>query len=165
MIHATCHPERKSEGNGLCGPCYRRQYYLSHKEQISRKAKMRYRAGGKGEWETYYTKNRERIVERQRQYREKHKIAINLKQKANWSRYKYGISLETVDQLLVGQHNKCAGCQEDFTGSLYPCVDHCHISNKVRGMLCDPCNKSIGILKENVETLRRLADYLEVHSK
>lgn len=158
----NCHLIKETEARGLCRACYFKEYYAKNKELISQKAKKRYRSGGKEEWETYYTINRERIVERQRQYREKNKAIINAKQNINYYRYKYGLSIEDVDKLIHDQENKCLGCQEEFTEILYPCVDHCHTTNKVRGILCNPCNMSLGILKDSPATLRRLADYLEV---
>lgn len=161
MRYALCHPDRKWEGNGLCRQCYGHDHYVRNKERISLAAKKRYHSYGKEEWETYYTKNRERILTRQKEYRVKNRAEINRKQNLNWSKYKYGISLEAVGDMLAFQHNKCAGCQRDFTDDLYSCVDHCHKTNKFRGMLCDPCNKSLGILLDNIETLRNLANYVE----
>ena len=43
-------------------------------------------------------------------------------------------------------------------------VDHNHATGMVRGLLCCACNQTIGRLKENPDTLRRLADYLEMWS-
>lgn len=161
MKFAECHPDRKAEARGKCRECYFKEYYATNKERISQRAKKWYRDVGKADWETYYTNNRDRIVERQRQYREKNKAIINAKQNINYYRYKYGLSIEEVDKLVADQNNMCAGCQVVFTELLYPCVDHCHTTNKVRGILCNPCNMALGIIKDNPETLRRLANYLE----
>lgn len=43
----------------------------------------------------------------------------------------------------------------------YICVDHCHKTGKVRGLLCDPCNVGIGKFEESSTALRRAADYIE----
>ena len=40
-------------------------------------------------------------------------------------------------------------------------MDHCHTSGKFRGWLCTRCNMAIGILHDNINALRKLADYLE----
>jgi hypothetical protein len=39
--------------------------------------------------------------------------------------------------------------------------DHNHETGEFRGWICGPCNRAIGIVKENPDTLRALADYLE----
>ena len=41
------------------------------------------------------------------------------------------------------------------------CVDHCHETGRLRGFLCDACNKSAGLLQDDANRLRALADYLE----
>lgn len=51
----------------------------------------------------------------------------------------------------------CESCKE--TDDLH--IDHCHISGKIRGILCGACNRSLGLVKENAQTLRNLANYIE----
>lgn len=75
-------------------------------------------------------------------------------------RYQYGIELKDRDQMLIAQNFECAGCGASFWDVL-PCVDHCHTTGKVRGILCKPCNTSLGAVRDNPATLRRLADYIE----
>ena len=41
--------------------------------------------------------------------------------------------------------------------------DHCHSTNKFRDYLCDPCNRSMGVLGDNVEGLLRALNYLNKH--
>jgi len=77
---------------------------------------------------------------------------------------KYGISLGEYNDLLEKQGGKCAICgitrEECNTKRALP-VDHDHETGEVRGILCDSCNRGIGLLKENPELLRKAAAYLE----
>ena len=53
------------------------------------------------------------------------------------------------------------GC--DVCGGRGPrmAIDHCHDTNRVRGLLCKDCNLVIGWLNDDPARLRALADYLE----
>lgn len=41
------------------------------------------------------------------------------------------------------------------------CVDHAHDDGRVRGLLCDNCNRGIGLLGESPDALIRAAAYLQ----
>ncbi|GGN35817.1 hypothetical protein FHR83_006243 [Actinoplanes campanulatus] len=40
-------------------------------------------------------------------------------------------------------------------------VDHCHLSGRVRGLVCNNCNGMIGLARDRPEILRAGADYLQ----
>ena len=65
-----------------------------------------------------------------------------------------------VFALMWRQKGKCAGCMVELHSTKKICVDHCHATGKIRGMLCHNCNVSLGFLKDNPETLQRLTAYL-----
>ena len=75
--------------------------------------------------------------------------------------HKYGITLEDYNQMFADQEGCCKVCdrhQSEFTNNL--CVDHCHTTGKVRGLLCFSCNTGIGHLKDDIELLKRAITYL-----
>lgn len=74
---------------------------------------------------------------------------------------KYGISLEDYNLLLEKQNNCCAVCKDIPTKQKLH-VDHNHSTGKIRGLLCQACNVSIGKMKESPALLRALAEYIEV---
>ena len=41
------------------------------------------------------------------------------------------------------------------------CVDHCHATDIVRGILCHPCNKALGAFKDRPDVLLDVIKYLE----
>jgi hypothetical protein len=78
----------------------------------------------------------------------------------------YGITLEEYKAILALQHYKCAGCgieaEKAQRNKLY--VDHCHKTNKIRGLLCQHCNTALGMVKDNPDTLLNLVSYLREHN-
>lgn len=74
----------------------------------------------------------------------------------------YGISLEEFKQRALDQNSLCAICHKPDPEGERLSVDHDHITNKVRGLLCKPCNTMLGgahddilILKEGIEYLNQ----------
>mgnify|MGYP000125404305 CR=1 FL=1 len=95
----------------------------------------------------YYEANKERMSERQRKYQ---------------LRDKYGITEEDYNNLLIKQDYSCAICRTDKPTGKWKrfAVDHCHHSGDIRGLLCNECNRGMGLLKDNPELLEKAASYL-----
>ena len=96
-------------------------------------------------------------------YKEYNKNYSKDKRKNSQLKYDYGITLEQYNELLVKQQGSCSICKS-FTpgrvGSNYFHVDHCHNTNKVRGLLCNSCNLGLGSFKDNTSTLEKAIEYL-----
>ena len=110
----------------------------------------------------YYNSKKDIIKEKRKEYYKNKKHLW----KNNSYIKKYGISLEEYEKLLKEQNNSCKICQvsvEGLQNKRYKClvVDHCHATGKIRGLLCNTCNRGIGLLKENVEILQNAIMYLE----
>jgi hypothetical protein len=77
-------------------------------------------------------------------------------------RTKYGITLEDYDIILKNQDYVCAICGTNEPGTQGRlCVDHCHNTRKVRGLLCNKCNIGLGAFNDNVKVLAKAIQYLE----
>ena len=62
--------------------------------------------------------------------------------------------------MLEQQDGKCAICKsEDSKGKRFS-VDHNHKTGEVRGLLCNPCNVAIGLLKDSPEVIDSAKEYL-----
>jgi len=78
----------------------------------------------------------------------------------------YGISHEDYMSMHRDQDGKCAICRQlarktkRRNGTL--CVDHDHVSNKVRGLLCHACNVLLHAI-ERPGFLKAALGYLEAH--
>lgn len=108
--------------------------------------------------------------ERSMQYRDKNPDTIlNAHLKRN-----FGITLDEFNAIAEEQGGVCAICGEPpriVMGvrsrrqgrAVRPrlVVDHCHETGRVRGLLCTPCNRAIGYLRDNPDYARFAAEYLE----
>ena len=110
-------------------------------------------------------------VQYQEEYRAKitpeqrHKYYVDFKNRRekSWRKYMYktlyGITQEDYNLLLEKQDGKCAICKRPPKEGKILCVDHCHGTGKVRGLLCHGCNTAIGKLG-GIDGLEAALDYL-----
>lgn len=107
----------------------------------------KYRAGCTG-CKALATEQRNRHAQR---------IAANLR---DWNlRTKYGITQSDFVAMLLEQDGLCAVCHgEPLQGVLH--VDHDHATGKVRGLLCENCNRGLGLFQDNPHLLANAASYL-----
>lgn len=70
---------------------------------------------------------------------------------------RYGLTEEEYDAIIERQQGKCKICSKV---PKKPCLDHDHNTGRVRGMLCDDCNKALGLLGDNTELLESAIKYL-----
>lgn len=75
---------------------------------------------------------------------------------------KYGITLDTFNDMLKNQNYKCAVCDSTNPGPKGVfAVDHCHSTGTVRGLLCYLCNMGLGSFKDNPTFLMAAITYLK----
>lgn len=75
----------------------------------------------------------------------------------------YDLSTENYQQLRKLQKNACAICREPSRVRELA-VDHDHVTNKIRGLLCSKCNMGLGMFKDSIDRLRAAVDYLSKYS-
>jgi hypothetical protein len=75
----------------------------------------------------------------------------------------YGIDKDGYENLLKLQNGKCAICglHEQNHRNKVLNVDHNHKTKKVRGLLCNNCNRGLGHLKDNILFLENALAYLK----
>lgn len=79
---------------------------------------------------------------------------------------KRGIVHDEFDVLLKSQGDVCAICKTSEPGGKYNqfIVDHCHITNVIRGILCNSCNAALGNFKDDVDILNNVIKYINHYS-
>jgi hypothetical protein len=104
---------------------YRTKWYKENKERIAALSKIR------------YDENKESILARNKKTQRPYLL-----------RKLYGITPAVYDEMLRAQDCCCAICRSKTYGrnarQKYFAVDHCHVTGKVRGLLCMSCNQLLG---------------------
>lgn len=123
-----------------CRNAANRKYYQDHPEKRKEKndKKKEYR-------KLYYAD-------------EEHKFKYRVK----YIEKKFGINYEEYDRMMEEQEGVCAicGCPETKENAKYLAVDHDHNTGKIRGLLCNNCNRALGLLKDDVLVLQNAINYL-----
>ena len=74
----------------------------------------------------------------------------------------YGLTPEQYENLYNDSDGRCYICKEEKEYYLH--VDHNHKTGEVRGLLCNHCNRGIGIFKENINILESAIQYIRKYN-
>jgi len=97
-------------------------------------------------------------------------IQGNIKRREQNFMQAHGVSYAQRDQMFIDQQGKCKICSREGHVDFVPkgdrmfdrlVVDHCHTTGKVRGLLCNGCNRGLGYFKDNPVFLLAAAQYLK----
>lgn len=79
-------------------------------------------------------------------------------------KWKYGLTEGQYKEMLSSQGGGCAICGTKEPGGRggygYLMIDHCHTTGKIRGLLCNGCNRALGYMGDSPEIADRCAEYL-----
>lgn len=128
------HPHNKSRTCRTCGEYKSKENFSLHKSKAS--------YGG------YQAMHHCKVCERER------KLRSHLEKT-------YGLTLEKYNEMVDEQDNRCYLCGEapsDVYGRLV--VDHCHITGKVRKLLCRMCNIHLSRVEACPDYLNKVIEYL-----
>jgi hypothetical protein len=111
----------------------------------------------------YREKNKEKINKANREYTSQEHV--KLKRLGKIHKDKYGLTSWDFLQMFKEQNGKCKICgTEKFYShegkANIPVVDHCHKTGNVRGLLCNNCNRGIGLLKDDKDIVFKAYNYL-----
>jgi hypothetical protein len=130
-----------------------KKYYEANKEQVRKKHSDYYKS--------YYKANKEKIIAKNKgreEYFQTYYQNNKLSSSENQRLYKYGILPNEYNLLLDKTGGRCPICNVEFDNSKrngkYPCVDHCHKTGKIRGILCSKCNSAMGLFNDDIEKVK-----------
>ncbi|MFE1046333.1 endonuclease VII domain-containing protein [Streptomyces olivaceus] len=146
------------------------RYRERNQEKVRSAALERYRE------KTSTEEGRAELARQKRAYREKNLDKVNELKRAWYADNKdkhraatllkmYGITLAQYNMILEAQGGVCAICKETCHTGRNLAVDHCHATNRVRGLLCGHCNQGIGKFRDDPSRLMAAIDYLTKHDE
>ena len=112
----------------------------------------------------YRKRNPEKARESVRKYRDKHREELIVKNRPMYRdralKKSYGIGVKEYSAMLIAQSGRCKICGSlPYEKNL--CVDHCHNTGRIRGLLCSKCNMVLGLVGDRASVLRSAVGYLE----
>lgn len=134
----VCHEEFEkpiTSRKKICSPkCHDRKKYLNHKDTM---------------------------LAQRRAYYQSHSEASKTQCLAR-RRLTNGWSVEEYNAALKEQEEKCILCgkHQDDNGKAL-CADHNHETGKKRGLLCNDCNRALGLFQDSSALLLKAANYLQ----
>lgn len=118
-------------------------------------------------YNNYYKQNPEKQKEKNDSQKENRQLYYNsedgiISSRKTHLKRMYNISLEDYNEISIKQDHKCAICggYETYYRNKVLCVDHSHDTGEIRGLLCNTCNRALGLFKENFEILQNAINYL-----
>lgn len=156
--------KRRADGLQVwCKACFsehKRDIYPEQRETILARQKKR------------REENPERVAELAKAWRDRNVELVKKIHRASYQKNKpkrqasirryalreFGLTEEEYDVLFDSQGGRCAICRE--TSQQHLCVDHCHDTGIIRGLLCRKCNAGVGLLGDTTEHLEKALAYL-----
>lgn len=139
MIAATCHTDRPAKQRGMCGACYeraRRRRELPPRRRLVPSCHPDRPHHAKGLCKRCYGPTRDR--------------------RAGLLRQLYGLSRAEFEELVAAQEGRCAICHREAL----LVVDHDHDTGAIRALLCNSCNRALGLFGDDEDRLADAIVYL-----
>jgi Recombination endonuclease VII len=118
-----------------------RAFRAAHREELNARARQTYAEDDE------YAEKRRKWLSGNKGYRREERL-----------KQVYKLSLQDYEAMVAQQGGVCRICKTKPARPLF--VDHCHASGRVRGLLCHPCNASLGFMRDDPVIAAAAADYL-----
>ncbi len=142
---AVLPPQIFSKGRSECKDCVSKYYKQYRKNNLKRikEIESKYRSDPKNDFklkrQAYLLKCKDKILQR-------------------YLKKQYGLTIENFNDLNKKQKGVCAVCKNLPDSRLF--VDHDHSTGRIRGLVCNRCNRAMGLFKDDYRVLMSAAMYL-----
>jgi hypothetical protein len=131
----------------------KREYYQANKEKLQARNKA------------WYQQNRSQAIASAAAWYRANKTRAGATKKKHKLKSQYGLTPEQVSAMLTGQAGLCAICCEPLRPGHRTHIDHCHVTGKVRAILCGQCNRGLGTFRDSYRLLWTAAEYVKRHQE
>lgn len=108
----------------------------------------------------YVEKNRDKVKMSRQEFRKANKVRLSV------AKNRAKCPPERFKELFEAQQGQCAICglhQDKMRRRI--AIDHNHTTKAIRGLLCDNCNRCLGLLKDSTLILEKALGYLRKYEK
>lgn len=169
----VCNPAVSNTEDSIVTEQTKPSYYQKNRDVVKEQSRTYYQKNKDKARKTkaaYKLKNKDKIKEYNIAYRLLHADRTKERYKQNWPKYRtkrrlslYNLTPEAYTELYNKQRGLCAICNKENLKkgkAAELCVDHCHTTGKVRGLLCHTCNQMLGLSHDDVGVLGNAIKYL-----
>lgn len=145
-----------------CGRTFQRTRTGGKPQKWCSKTCLAKRADRSGKSRAWYHANRAYACAREQRRRMNHPDKIRLTELR-----KRGMNQTLYEELLALQGGRCAICKTTQPSKRreYFDIDHCHQTSALRGLLCERCNRGIGLFQDSPELLESAARYIRAKTQ
>lgn len=113
-----------------------------------------------------YLQNKDEVSVDRKEYRKENFDKIAAKKREWHLKTTFGISVDDYNRMFDEQNGCCNIClKHQITFKIRLAVDHDHVTGKIRGLLCEACNTSLGKFEDSIDNLERALQYLKKHKE
>lgn len=109
-------------------------------------------------------KNRIKVREYARVWGKENREHLNNLAYRSDIKWRYGLNPDDYDKMFSEQRGLCYICGNPERNRKHLSVDHNHNTGIIRKLLCDVCNRTLGMVNESPELLEKMASYLREFS-
>jgi hypothetical protein len=73
----------------------------------------------------------------------------------------FGINADQYEAMMEEQNHVCAICNKPELCKRALAVDHCHVTKRVRGLLCTNCNMALGKFQDDLQIMQNAIEYMK----
>lgn len=135
------------------------------KRRIERSKTDTYKFQQKEYYKKYILKNRNQKSENLKKWK-KANPKRNQDNLQGWHlKKRYGLTVDEYNKKLHFQKYKCAVCEGVNKNNRNLAVDHNHETGKIRDLLCQHCNLSLGLIENHYDLINKLLIYKLKHKE